>query len=121
MFPAASPVDPLVVELEALPVWGATSTVALQPRQRLAEACERLTDALGMLDAQVESLAEVATLQAQIRRHADMLNADRARLAEDLDHARARERHLAELTDEATTVVNTAIEDVTAALSLIRS
>ena len=51
-----------------------------------------------------------------MRKEIDALVEDRARLAEELDAAKARERELQALADEASEALGTAIEEVRAAL-----
>jgi hypothetical protein len=83
---------------------------------RLDVASHKLAIALTHLEIELEEMQRRLGQQDATHRESDALRHDRARLANDLDHARARERLLAALADEAATVVSGAIQDVKAAM-----
>lgn len=76
---------------------------------RLDAALKRLESALG---AHLARAGDPAALRAEIA----ALVSDRAKLAEDLDQALAREKELQALADEASEALGSAIEEVRAAL-----
>lgn len=82
------------------------------------EAIQRLDAALARLDGALDSLFEQAGDPAVLRREVQAMSEDRARLAEDLDAALARESELQALADEASAALGSAIEEVKAALAM---
>jgi hypothetical protein len=72
-------------------------------------AVERLDHALERLDQALDGLIDSS-------RETDVLLADRAQLADDLDAALVREQALQGLADEASAALGSAIEEVRAAL-----
>lgn len=83
---------------------------------RFDVAAQRLSLALTHLEIELADLQQRLGQQAATHRESDALRRDRAQLATDLDNARARERELAALADEAALVVSGAIQDVKAAM-----
>lgn len=84
----------------------------------IAVATQKLETALARLDGALDSLFERSGDPALQRRELEALMADRARLADDLDAALAREAELQSLADEASAALGAAIEEVRAALAL---
>ncbi len=80
-------------------------------------AGERLKRALSRLEGALDTLFEQVGDPALAAREQDLMIADRARLAEELDAALARETALQELADEASAALGSAIEEVRAALA----
>jgi cell shape-determining protein MreC len=82
-------------------------------------AVRRLEAAINRLEGRLDGLFErVETYRAQ-QREADALRLDRTRLAGDLDAARARERELQRLADEASEALGAAISEVREALGKV--
>ena len=84
---------------------------------KLSSAADRLDQALARLEGALESLFERAGDPGVVRRELAAMVADRARLADELDSALARERQLQSLADEASAALGAAIEEVRAALN----
>jgi chromosome segregation ATPase len=76
----------------------------------------RLDQALARLESAIEGLINRRGEQDRERDELDVLIADRARLAEELDAAMAREKELEEIADEASEALGAAIAEVRAAL-----
>ncbi len=89
------------------------------PSSEFADAATKLDQALKGLETRLESLFDRIETIAPFEREADALRRDRARLADDLDRARARERELQELADEASDALGSAIREVREALGKV--
>jgi hypothetical protein len=89
------------------------------PPADLDAAARRLTAAVQRLEISLDSLFERVDDQRPIHREAEALRIDRARLASDLDAARARERELQKLADEASEALGAAISEVREALGKV--
>lgn len=76
----------------------------------------RLDHALARLESAIDGLIDRVGEQDRERDELDVLIADRARLAEELDAAMAREKELEEIADEASEALGAAIAEVRAAL-----
>jgi uncharacterized membrane-anchored protein len=83
------------------------------------EAADRLGAAIARLDGRLNSMFERFEEQAASSREAQALRVDRVRLAADLDAARARERELQRLADEASEALGAAILEVREALGKV--
>jgi len=77
---------------------------------------EKLDAALARLETALDDLMDTSGDPTATAREVEALSTDRARLAEELDAALARERELQELADEASEALGTAIQEVRAAL-----
>ena len=84
---------------------------------KLSAAADRLDKALSSLEGALDSLFERAGDPGVVRRELAAMVADRARLADELDAALARERQLQLLADEASEALGAAIEEVRASLN----
>jgi chromosome segregation ATPase len=83
------------------------------------EAVKRLEAAIDRLEGRLDGLfGRIDSHRAQ-QREADALRVDRTRLASDLDAARARERELQRLADEASEALGAAISEVREALGKV--
>lgn len=83
------------------------------------EAVKRLEAAIDRLEGRLDGLfGRIDSHRAQ-QREADALRVDRTRLAGDLDAARARERELQRLADEASEALGAAISEVREALGKV--
>ena len=80
------------------------------------EAHQKLAAALGRLEDNLERVFEQVGDPAIVRRETHALVTDRARLANELDEALAREQALQTLADEAAVALGDAISEVRAAL-----
>jgi hypothetical protein len=89
------------------------------PPVDLDAAARRLTAAVQRLEISLDTLFERVDNQRPIHREAEALRMDRARLASDLDAARARERELQKLADEASEALGAAISEVREALGKV--
>jgi hypothetical protein len=85
----------------------------------LDAAADRLSAALERLEGRLDGLFERLDAQRPHEREAEALRIDRARLASDLDAARARERELQKLADEASEALGAAISEVREALGKV--
>jgi chromosome segregation ATPase len=84
------------------------------------DAAERdLLAAIERLEARLDGLFERLDSRRPLEREAEALRLDRARLASDLDAARARERELQMLADEASEALGAAISEVREALGKV--
>lgn len=83
------------------------------------DAVRRLEVAIGRLEGRLDGLFERLEGNRARDREADALRVDRARLATDLDAARARERELQRLADEASEALGAAISEVREALGKV--
>jgi len=82
----------------------------------MKKSTEKLDAALARLETVLDGLLDKSGDPTATAREVELLNTDRAKLAEELDAALARERELQELADEASEALGTAIEEVRAAL-----
>ena len=83
------------------------------------EALRRLEAAIDRLEGRLDGLFDRLESNRGHEREADALRVDRARLASDLDSARARERELQRLADEASEALGAAISEVREALGKV--
>jgi hypothetical protein len=83
------------------------------------DAVKRLETAIGRLEGRLDGLFERLEAHRARDREATALRVDRARLATDLDAARARERELQRLADEASEALGAAISEVREALGKV--
>jgi hypothetical protein len=83
------------------------------------EAVRRLEAAIDRLEGRLDGLFERLEGHRTRDREAEALRVDRARLATDLDAARARERELQRLADEASEALGAAISEVREALGKV--
>jgi len=77
---------------------------------------EKLDDALSRLETVIDGLLERSANPAATAKEVELLNQDRANLADQLDQALSRERELQNLADQASDALGTAIEEVKAVL-----
>ena len=84
--------------------------------QTLAQAIERLEQALDALDGAVDRSAEASREHADAEEEVQRLNSDRARLAEELDASEARAGRLEEVNKEVSRRLVTAMETIRAVL-----
>lgn len=82
-------------------------------------AARTLETALMALEEQLDGLFDRIESIRPFEKEAEALRRDRARLADDLDSARARERELQELADEASDALGAAIREVREALGKV--
>jgi hypothetical protein len=82
-------------------------------------ALKRLEAAIDRLEGRLDGLFERLDEHRSSQREAEALRVDRARLAGDLDAARARERELQKLADEASEALGAAISEVREALGKV--
>jgi predicted RNase H-like nuclease (RuvC/YqgF family) len=82
-------------------------------------ALKRLEQAIDRLEGRLDGLFSRLEAHHSRDREADALRVDRARLAGDLDAARARERELQRLADEASEALGAAISEVREALGKV--
>ena len=94
-------------------------TQAKTDTAELDAAARKLSDALMRLELQVETMLDRLDSHRSYEREAEALRLDRARLASDLDSARARERELQRLADEASEALGAAISEVREALGKV--
>jgi hypothetical protein len=85
----------------------------------MEDAVRRLETAIARLEGRLDGLFERLEAHRSRDREADALRVDRARLATDLDAARARERELQRLADEASEALGAAISEVREALGKV--
>lgn len=84
--------------------------------QTITGVLDRLEHALAALDDAVDRSAERRREQAEAEEEMQRLNADRARLAEDLDASEARAGRLEEVNREVSRRLVTAMETIRAVL-----
>ncbi|MDP3737921.1 MAG: DUF4164 family protein [Hyphomonadaceae bacterium] len=82
-------------------------------------ALKRLEEAIDRLEGRLDGLFDRLDGHRSQVREADALRIDRTRLASDLDAARARERELQRLADEASEALGAAISEVREALGKV--
>lgn len=82
-------------------------------------ALKRLEEAIERLEGRLDGLFDRLDGHRSQVREADALRIDRTRLASDLDAARARERELQRLADEASEALGAAISEVREALGKV--
>ncbi|MEO1101245.1 MAG: DUF4164 family protein [Pseudomonadota bacterium] len=82
----------------------------------IEESAQALDEALGRLERALDSVFARAGDPVVTRKEIAALVADRAKLAEELDEAMAREQELQALADEASSALGSAIDEVRAAL-----
>ena len=85
----------------------------------LEAAAEKLAAAVEHLEERLDGLFERLETSGTFHQEAAALRMDRARLARDLDAARARERELQRLADEASEALGAAISEVRGALGKV--
>ncbi|MEZ5939663.1 MAG: DUF4164 family protein [Hyphomonadaceae bacterium] len=85
----------------------------------LEAAAARLQRALAHLEDKLDGVFERLDANRDFEVESEALRTDRARLANDLDAARARERELQLLADEASEVLGAAISEVREALGKV--
>jgi chromosome segregation ATPase len=90
-----------------------------EPTPEMDEALVRLEAAIDRLEGRLDGLFERLDGHRTQQREADALRIDRTRLAGDLDAARARERELQRLADEASEALGAAISEVREALGKV--
>lgn len=89
------------------------------PEPDVDAAADRLAGAVERLEHRLDGLFERLEAYRTQLREAEALRIDRARLAGDLDAARARERELQRLADEASEALGAAISEVREALGKV--
>lgn len=89
------------------------------PSGEIEAAAAALEEALGVLEDRLDELMDRVEGIKPFEREAEALRVDRARLANDLDAARARERELQQLADEASDALGAAIREVREALGKV--
>ena len=82
-------------------------------------ALQQLEAAIDRLEGRLDGLFDRLEGHRSREREADALRVDRARLAGDLDAAKARERELQRLADEASEALGAAISEVREALGKV--
>lgn len=85
----------------------------------MTDAVQRLVSAIDRLEGRLEGLFERLDGFRAHEKEAEALRKDRARLASDLDVAKARERELQHLADEASEALGAAISEVREALGKV--
>lgn len=92
-----------------------------EPEDKAAmdDAVRQLEAAIDRLEGRLDGLFSRLDGQRAQMREADALRLDRARLASDLDAAKARERELQKLADEASEALGAAISEVREALGKV--
>ena len=85
----------------------------------MQSALRRLEAAIDRLEGRLDGLFDRLSSHRGHEREADALRIDRTRLAGDLDAARARERELQRLADEASEALGAAISEVREALGKV--
>ncbi len=82
-------------------------------------ALQQLEAAIDRLEGRLDGLLDRLETSRRHEREAEALRIDRARLASDLDAAKARERELQRLADEASEALGAAISEVREALGKV--
>lgn len=93
----------------------------LEPKNpaEIDDSVQRLEAAIDRLEGRLDGLFERLDAHRTRDREAEALRVDRARLAGDLDAARAREKELQRLADEASEALGAAISEVREALGKV--
>ena len=91
----------------------------VQEKDILAQAELRLSKAITNLTGGIDRVLERLEAARPAEREAEALRRDRAKLAMDLDSAKAREKELQQLADEASTALGAAIKEVREALGKV--
>lgn len=86
---------------------------------QMDDALKQLEGAIDRLEGRLDSLFHRLEGSRAYEKEADALRKDRARLASDLDVARAREKELQRLADEASEALGAAISEVREALGKV--
>ena len=86
---------------------------------QMDDALKQLEGAIDRLEGRLDSLFQRLEGSRVYEKEADALRKDRARLANDLDLAKARERQLQQLADEASEALGAAISEVREALGKV--
>src|SRR5690606_10422644 len=94
-------------------------TEAADQAQEMDAALQRLEAAIDTLEGRLDGLFERLEGSQAREREAEALRKDRARLASDLDLAKAREKELQRLADEASEALGAAIAEVREALGKV--
>jgi cell shape-determining protein MreC len=94
-------------------------TETTEPTQEMDGALRRLEAAIDKLEGRLDGLFERLEGSRTHEKEAEALRKDRARLASDLDVAKARERELQRLADEASEALGAAISEVREALGKV--
>lgn len=87
--------------------------------EEMDAALQRLEAAIDRLEGRLDGLFERLDGFRTYEREAEALRRDRARLASDLDVAKAREKELQRLADEASEALGAAISEVREALGKV--
>jgi cell shape-determining protein MreC len=87
--------------------------------QEMDEALKRLEGAIDRLEGRLDGLFERLEGSRGHEKEAEALRKDRARLASDLDVAKAREKELQRLADESSEALGAAISEVREALGKV--
>ena len=82
-------------------------------------ALQQLEAAIDRLEGRLDGLLDRLETSRRHERESEALRIDRARLASDLDAAKARERELQRLADEASEALGAAISEVREALGKV--
>jgi predicted RNase H-like nuclease (RuvC/YqgF family) len=90
-----------------------------EQNQEMDAALKRLEGAIDRLEGRLDSLFERLEGSRGHEKEAEALRKDRARLASDLDVAKAREKELQRLADEASEALGAAISEVREALGKV--
>jgi len=110
---------PAIACVHPLPHIPSGMSEAPKNQEEMDEAVRRLEAAIDRLEGRLDGLFERLDGHRTRDREADALRVDRARLATDLDAARARERELQRLADEASEALGAAISEVREALGKV--
>ncbi len=98
------------------------TNVSMQPNtdlDALGVAELRLSKAVSTLSSGIDRMLDRLENAKPAEREAEALRRDRARLALDLDSAKAREKELQQLADEASSALGAAIKEVREALGKV--
>ena len=90
-----------------------------EDKGQMDDALKQLEGAIDRLEGRLDSLFHRLEGSRAYEKEADALRKDRARLAGDLDVARAREKELQQLADEASEALGAAISEVREALGKV--
>lgn len=109
----------MIAQALALPQTVDEMTIPDPSTPELQAAADRLASAIERLEERIEGLFDQLDAGGVAPGEATALKVDRARLARDLDAARARERELQRLADEASEALGAAISEVRDALGKV--